>query len=52
MADQNPIHALERGECTNDEFELALARELVLERRRSGGRTRAAGPHVRGVEAG
>ena len=29
--DQNPIHALERGECTNDEFELALARELVLE---------------------
>ncbi|HUC24938.1 MAG TPA: HAD family phosphatase [Streptosporangiaceae bacterium] len=27
----NPIHALERGECTNDEFELALARELVLE---------------------
>ncbi len=30
-ADSNPIHALERGECTNDEFELALARELVLE---------------------
>jgi epoxide hydrolase-like predicted phosphatase len=30
-ADRNPIHALERGECTNDEFELALARELVLE---------------------
>jgi putative hydrolase of the HAD superfamily len=29
--DQNPIHALERGECSNDEFELALARELVLE---------------------
>ena len=29
--DANPIHALERGECTNDEFELALARELVLE---------------------
>lgn len=29
--DQNPIHALERGEWTNDEFELALARELVLE---------------------
>jgi putative hydrolase of the HAD superfamily len=28
--DGNPIHALERGECTNDEFELALARELVL----------------------
>jgi epoxide hydrolase-like predicted phosphatase len=27
----NPIHALERGEWTNDEFELALARELVLE---------------------
>jgi epoxide hydrolase-like predicted phosphatase len=27
----NPIHALERGECTNDEFELALARELVME---------------------
>jgi epoxide hydrolase-like predicted phosphatase len=30
-ADRNPIHALERGECTNDEFELALARELVSE---------------------
>jgi putative hydrolase of the HAD superfamily len=30
-ADDNPIHALERGECTNDEFEIALARELVLE---------------------
>jgi epoxide hydrolase-like predicted phosphatase len=29
--DPNPIHALERGESTNDEFELALARELVLE---------------------
>jgi epoxide hydrolase-like predicted phosphatase len=29
--DHNPIHALERGECTNDEFELALASELVLE---------------------
>ena len=29
--DANPIHALERGEWTNDEFELALARELVLE---------------------
>jgi putative hydrolase of the HAD superfamily len=29
--DLNPIHALERGECTNEEFELALARELVLE---------------------
>lgn len=29
--DSNPIHALERGECTNDEFELALARELVME---------------------
>ena len=28
--DTNPIHALERGECTNDEFELALARELVM----------------------
>ncbi len=26
----NPIHALERGEWTNDEFELALARELVM----------------------
>lgn len=26
----NPIHALERGECTNDEFELVLARELVM----------------------
>ncbi|HTA08711.1 MAG TPA: HAD family phosphatase, partial [Streptosporangiaceae bacterium] len=30
-ADLNPIHALERGECTNDEFERALARELVRE---------------------
>ena len=30
-AGTNPIHALERGECTNDEFELALARELVME---------------------
>ena len=29
--DHNPIHALERGEWTNDEFEVALARELVLE---------------------
>jgi len=27
--DANPIHALERGECSNDEFELALAKELV-----------------------
>jgi epoxide hydrolase-like predicted phosphatase len=27
----NPIHALERGEVTNEEFELALASELVLE---------------------
>jgi putative hydrolase of the HAD superfamily len=27
----SPVHALERGECTNEEFELALARELVLE---------------------
>ncbi len=26
----SPIHALERGECTNEEFELALARELVM----------------------
>ncbi len=31
QAGTNPIHALERGECTNDEFELALARELVME---------------------
>ncbi len=29
--DPNPIHALERGESTNDEFELALAKELMLE---------------------
>jgi len=29
--DRNPIHALERGEWTNDEFEVALAKELVLE---------------------
>ncbi len=28
--DHNPIHALERGECTNAEFELALASQLVL----------------------
>jgi epoxide hydrolase-like predicted phosphatase len=26
----NPVHALERGECANEEFEQALARELVL----------------------
>lgn len=25
----NPIHALERGECTNEQFETALAAELV-----------------------
>lgn len=30
-ANVNPIHALERGECSNDEFEQALARELVLQ---------------------
>ena len=29
--DNNPIHALERGECTNAEFEIALASQLVLE---------------------
>jgi len=29
--DTNPIHALERGECTLAEFELALASKLVLE---------------------
>ncbi|MGO8959949.1 MAG: HAD family hydrolase [Streptosporangiaceae bacterium] len=29
--DRNPIHALERGECTNAEFEMALASKLVLE---------------------
>jgi epoxide hydrolase-like predicted phosphatase len=28
--DTSPIHALERGECTNEEFELALARELIM----------------------
>jgi FMN phosphatase YigB (HAD superfamily) len=28
--DRNPIHALERGECTNAEFELELASRLVL----------------------
>ncbi len=28
--DDNPIHALERGECTNAEFELALAAHLRL----------------------
>ncbi len=26
----NPVHALERGECTSEEFEQALASELVL----------------------
>jgi epoxide hydrolase-like predicted phosphatase len=30
-SDTNPVHALERGEWTNEQFELALARELVLE---------------------
>jgi hypothetical protein len=30
VADANPVHALERGECTNEEFERALAGELVL----------------------
>jgi epoxide hydrolase-like predicted phosphatase len=30
-ADVNPIHALERGECSNEDFERALASELVLE---------------------
>jgi epoxide hydrolase-like predicted phosphatase len=29
-ADASPVHALERGECTNEEFERALAGELVL----------------------
>lgn len=29
-AGANPVHALERGECTSEEFEGALARELVL----------------------
>lgn len=29
--DHNPIHALERGECTNAEFERALASQLILE---------------------
>jgi len=29
-ADANPVHALERGECAHEEFEQALARELVL----------------------
>jgi putative hydrolase of the HAD superfamily len=28
--DANPVHALERGECTSEEFERALASELVL----------------------
>jgi len=27
--DSSPIHALERGECTNEEFELLLAAQLV-----------------------
>jgi epoxide hydrolase-like predicted phosphatase len=30
QADSNPIHALERGESSDAEFELALAAELVL----------------------
>ncbi len=29
-SDANPVHALERGECTSEEFERALASELVL----------------------
>jgi putative hydrolase of the HAD superfamily len=29
-ADANPVHALERGECSSEEFERALAGELVL----------------------
>jgi len=29
--DENPVHALERGECTGAEFELVLASQLVLE---------------------
>jgi len=36
----NPIHALERGECSNAEFEEALASELV---RQDGGQVRSAG---------
>ena len=39
-ADDNPIHVLERGECTNAQFEHALAGELMLT---SGGRVDAAG---------
>jgi epoxide hydrolase-like predicted phosphatase len=39
-ADVNPIHALERGECSNAEFEQALASELV---RQDGGAVRSAG---------
>ena len=38
--DVNPIHALERGECSNAEFEDALASELV---RQDGGPVRSAG---------
>jgi putative hydrolase of the HAD superfamily len=30
-AETNPVHALERGECTREEFEQALASKLVLE---------------------
>lgn len=29
--DANPVHALERGECTNEEFERLLAAELIHE---------------------
>jgi epoxide hydrolase-like predicted phosphatase len=29
-SDANPVHALERGECTSEEFERALASQLVL----------------------
>jgi putative hydrolase of the HAD superfamily len=36
----NPIHALERGECTNEEFELLLAAEITLT---GGGAVTAAG---------
>ena len=38
--DGNPIHALERGECTSDEFERLLAPRLV---RRDGGQVPAEG---------
>ena len=45
----NPIHALERGECTNEEFERQLAEQLSHVDGRPVRAGRAAGPDVRRV---